>query len=123
MSVGRATVWPVRLLLFSDLHLETGFAWAPPEVGRARRDALRQCLRRIAALATELGVDAVCCGGDLYEHDRHRPDTGAFLRDVFAALDPETIVERRNVYGGPARAQVMLQLHELEARLAARRPA
>jgi DNA repair protein SbcD/Mre11 len=81
-------VWRVRLLFFSDLHLEAAFAWAPPEVGRARRDALRQCLRRIAALAVELGVDAVCCGGDLYEHDRHRPDTGAFLRDVFAGLDP-----------------------------------
>jgi DNA repair exonuclease SbcCD nuclease subunit len=78
----------VRLLLFSDLHLETRFAWAPPEVGQARRDALRQCLRRIVSLATELGVDAVCCGGDLYEHDRHRPDTGPFLRDVFASLDP-----------------------------------
>lgn len=78
----------MRLLLFSDLHLEAPFAWAPPEVGRSRRDALRECLRRVAALAVELGVDAVCCGGDLYEHDRHRPDTGAFLRDVFAGLDP-----------------------------------
>jgi DNA repair exonuclease SbcCD nuclease subunit len=81
-------VWRVRLLLFSDLHLEAPFAWAPPEVGRARRDALRECLRRIVTLADELGVDAVCCGGDLYEHDRQRPDTGAFLRDVFASLDP-----------------------------------
>ena len=78
----------MRLLLFSDLHLEARFAWASPEVAAARRDALRACLRRIAALAADLGVDAVCCGGDLYEHDRHRPDTGAFLRDTFAALDP-----------------------------------
>ena len=65
----------MRLLLFSDLHLETGFAWAPPEVGRARRDALRECLRRIMALASSLRVDGVCCGGDLYEHDRSRADT------------------------------------------------
>jgi DNA repair exonuclease SbcCD nuclease subunit len=78
----------MRLLLFSDLHLEAAFAWAPAEVGRARRDALRECLRRIAALAGDLGVDAICCGGDLYEHDRHRPDTGAFLRETFAALHP-----------------------------------
>jgi len=78
----------VRLLLFSDLHLERGFAWAPPEVGRQRRDALRRCLHRIAELAVQLSVDAVCCGGDLYEHDRYRPDTGTFLRDVFAGLDP-----------------------------------
>ena len=83
-----AKVWPMRLLLFSDLHLETGFAWAPAEVSRARRDGLRTCLRRIVALAAELQVDALVCGGDLYEHDRHRPDTGAFLRETFAALDP-----------------------------------
>jgi DNA repair exonuclease SbcCD nuclease subunit len=78
----------VRLLLFSDLHLESAFAWAPVEVARSRRDALRECLRRIAAVAVESGVDAVVCGGDLYEHDRHRPDTGAFLHDTFAALHP-----------------------------------
>lgn len=78
----------MRLLLFSDLHLEAGFAWAPAEVGRARRDALRECLRRIIGLAASLRVDAVCCGGDLYEDDRHRPDTGAFLQEAFASLDP-----------------------------------
>lgn len=81
-------MWRVRLLLFSDLHLERGFAWAPPEVGRERRDALRRCLHRIAELARQLAVDAVCCGGDLYEHDRYRPDTGKFLYEVFAGLDP-----------------------------------
>ena len=43
------------------------------------------------------------------------------LESGSAPLDPETIVERRNVYGGPARAQVSLQLDELDARLAARR--
>ena len=40
--------------------------------------------------------------------------------DIFAALDPETIVERRNVLGGPARAQVLAQISDLEQRLAAR---
>ncbi len=49
-----------------------------------------------------------------------REEDPAFEQDIFAALDPETIVERRNVYGGPARAQVLLQLDELDARLAAR---
>jgi DNA repair exonuclease SbcCD nuclease subunit len=82
----------MRLLLFSDLHLETGFAWAPAEVGRARRDGLRACLSRIVALAKELRVDAVCCGGDLYEHDRLRSDTGAFLRETLATLDPVPVL-------------------------------
>jgi DNA repair exonuclease SbcCD nuclease subunit len=78
----------VRLLLFSDLHLETRFAWAPAEIGQARRRALRECLRSITSLAASLRVDALCCGGDLYEQDRFRPDTGHFLRDTFAAINP-----------------------------------
>jgi argininosuccinate lyase len=45
----------------------------------------------------------------------------SFAADIYPALDPETMVERRNVYGGPARQQVLHQLAELEARLAARR--
>ncbi len=78
----------MRLLLFSDLHLEAGFAWASTEIGRARRRALRDCLRAITSLAVTLNVDALCCAGDLYEQDRFRPDTGHFLRDCFAAVDP-----------------------------------
>jgi DNA repair exonuclease SbcCD nuclease subunit len=82
----------VRLLLFSDLHLETRFVWADAEVGRTRRRALRECLRVITSLAVTLRVDAVCCGGDLFEQDRFRPDTGHFLRECFAALDPIPVV-------------------------------
>ena len=78
----------MRLLLFSDLHLESAFARMTPGVAQARRAALRECLRRIAALAGQLRVDALCCGGDLFEHDRHAPDTAAFLRATFAGLDP-----------------------------------
>jgi DNA repair exonuclease SbcCD nuclease subunit len=78
----------MRLLLFSDLHLEARFAWAAATVADSRRSALRGCLGRITSLAADLGVDALVCGGDLYEHDRHRGDTGAFLRDQFAAVDP-----------------------------------
>ncbi len=78
----------MRLLLFSDLHLETRFAWADSDVGRARRRALRECLRTITSLAVTLRVDALCCGGDLFEQDRFRPDTGHFLGDCFAAVDP-----------------------------------
>jgi DNA repair exonuclease SbcCD nuclease subunit len=79
----------MRLLLFSDLHLESAFARLQPQVvAQTRRAALRECLRRIVTLASELRVDAVCCGGDLFEQDRHAPDTAAFLRATFAGLDP-----------------------------------
>jgi argininosuccinate lyase len=49
-----------------------------------------------------------------------RAEHAGFDADVFAALDPETIVERRNVFGGPARAQVLSQLADLEQRLTSR---
>jgi argininosuccinate lyase len=44
----------------------------------------------------------------------------AFEQDLYAALDPETIVERRDVLGGPARAQVLAQIRDLELRVATR---
>jgi DNA repair protein SbcD/Mre11 len=81
-------VWPVRLLLFSDLHLEAPFAWARPDVAAERRRALRTCLSTIVALAASSRVDALVCAGDLYEQDRFTPDTARFVRDCFAQLHP-----------------------------------
>jgi exonuclease SbcD len=78
----------VRLLHFADLHLDTPFRWAPREVARARRQGLRDTLLRIRKLADEQRVDALTCGGDLYEQERFTPDTAEFLRSTFAELDP-----------------------------------
>jgi DNA repair protein SbcD/Mre11 len=83
---------PVRLLLFSDLHLDAPFAWADREIARARRTALRETLTNIAGLAREERVDALLSGGDLYEQDRFTPDTAAFLRETFAALAPMPVL-------------------------------
>lgn len=77
----------MRLVVFSDMHLDTAFAWARPDVARTRRQGLRDTLRRIVALADEVGADALLCGGDLYEHERFTPDTMNFLRTTFAATD------------------------------------
>jgi DNA repair exonuclease SbcCD nuclease subunit len=82
----------MRLLVFADLHLDTPFAWAEPDVARARRRALRECLTRIVALAAQLEVDALCCAGDLYEQQRFTPDTMAFLRSAFASVHPLPVV-------------------------------
>jgi exonuclease SbcD len=78
----------VRLLHFADLHLDTPFRWAPRELARARRQALRETLLRICKLADEQRVDALTCGGDLYEQERFTPDTAEFLRARFADLHP-----------------------------------
>ncbi|MDB4985272.1 MAG: Argininosuccinate lyase [Myxococcaceae bacterium] len=52
--------------------------------------------------------------------DDFRAEHPNFSDDIFAALDPETMVERRDVFGGPARAQVNAQLDDLELRLSTR---
>jgi hypothetical protein len=41
----------MRLLLFSDLHLDTAFGWAGPVLGDVLRGNLRRTLDRIVALA------------------------------------------------------------------------
>jgi DNA repair exonuclease SbcCD nuclease subunit len=73
----------MRLLVFADLHLDTPFTWARPETARSRRQALRDTLDRILAVADEVSADAILCAGDLYEHDRFTPDTRAFLASRF----------------------------------------
>ncbi len=93
----------MRLLLCADLHLDAPFTWADPAVGRARRQAVRDALTRIVALAAELEVDALCVAGDLYEHERTRPDTGEFLRASFGAAScPVLIAPGNHDWYGPA---------------------
>lgn len=74
--------------MFSDLHLETPFAWADTGLARRRRQALREALAKLVALTLEEPPAAVLCGGDLYEHDRISLDTGEFLRTMFERLHP-----------------------------------
>lgn len=78
----------MRLLHFADLHLDTPFSWVSPELARSRRRGLRETLTSICKLAVDLRVDALCCGGDLYEQDRFTPDTAEFLRSAFEQLVP-----------------------------------
>jgi DNA repair protein SbcD/Mre11 len=78
----------MRLLLFSDLHLDAQFAWAGREAARKRRRTLREALLGVMKLAEEAKADAVLCGGDLYEHDRFSPDTAEFIRSTFEAAHP-----------------------------------
>ena len=78
----------MKLVLFADLHLDSPFRWSPPEVGRKRREALCQTLDAIVDLTLEVEADALCCAGDLYEHEYVTPDTRAVIRKAFARVDP-----------------------------------
>lgn len=78
----------MRLLHFADLHLDMPFQWAGPDLARKRRQGLRDTLRRILELAVRERVDAVLCGGDLYEQNLFSPDTAAFVCEAFAEIHP-----------------------------------
>ncbi len=78
----------MKVLLFSDLHLDSKFAWAGPGAARVWRRQLREVLERIVVRAQQPDIDAVLCGGDLYEHERFTPDTVEFVRGCFERLHP-----------------------------------
>ena len=90
MSQERPDGQVAKLLVFADLHLDAQFAPAcrGADAARRRRLDLRETLRHIVALAKAESVDAVCCAGDLYEHERVTLDTVEFLRSMFAELNP-----------------------------------
>ncbi len=93
----------MRLLLFSDLHLDTAFGWAGPTLGDGLRARLRATLDRIAALTAQTGADALLCGGDLFEQARVTPATLAHLRATFAALElPVHVAPGEHDWYGPA---------------------
>ena len=80
----------MKIVHFADVHLDAPFAWceATGDVAQLRREALRDALLAIVSLVRETGADALLCGGDLYEHARATLDTGNFLRETFAELNP-----------------------------------
>src|SRR6266511_4040881 len=82
----------LKLVLFSDLHLDTSFTWMERRAARRRRQALRDTLLRIIDLAIAERADALLCGGDLYEQDRFTPDTGEFLFGAFERLHPMPVL-------------------------------
>ena len=79
----------MKIVHFSDLHLDSTFTWAGAsgDAARRRRQALRETLLRIVGLTRAEAADALFCGGDLYEHDRTGRDTAEFLRQTFASID------------------------------------
>lgn len=86
----------MKLLLVSDVHLDTPFTWAGPEVARERRHAIRSSLECAVAVASERGADAFLVAGDLYEQELFAPDTAAFLRTLFGSVDLPVFVSPGN---------------------------
>ena len=82
----------MKILAFSDLHLDAPFARGGTELARLRRSDLRRTLERIVELAGELEVDALMCAGDLYEHQRFVPDTVKLLERIFGEIAPVPVL-------------------------------
>ncbi|MEX2238341.1 MAG: metallophosphoesterase [Dehalococcoidia bacterium] len=78
----------MKILHFADLHLDRPFKWLGDNrfAARKRRQRLRSTLSKIVKLAQDEQVDALFCGGDLYEHEYVTPDTAEFIRSKFEEL-------------------------------------
>lgn len=81
----------MKFVLFSDLHLDATFRWAPAALGRRLRLALRETLDNICKVVIEHKADALLCAGDLYEQESFTPDTAEYLRATFANLAPTRV--------------------------------
>jgi len=51
----------MRLLLFSDVHIDRAYPWAPPDLARQRRQEARNGLVQVISEARQRKVDAVLC--------------------------------------------------------------
>jgi DNA repair protein SbcD/Mre11 len=78
----------MKFVLFSDLHLDAPFQWAPVSLGRRLRRGLRESLDRVCRLACEQGADALLCAGDLYEQENFTPETAQYLQAAFERIAP-----------------------------------
>ena len=73
----------MKLLAFSDVHLDSKFGWATPEAARRQRQRLRDAVTWAFEQADGEGASAVLIGGDLFEAELVSRDTIAFLRRTF----------------------------------------
>lgn len=77
----------MKLLAFSDVHLDSKFGWATREVARRQRQRLREGVTWAFDQARREGAAAVLIAGDLFEHELVSPDTVEFLRRTFERSD------------------------------------
>jgi DNA repair protein SbcD/Mre11 len=80
----------MRIVHVADLHLDIPFSslGRTSQTSNARREGLRQTLKRALELAREWSADALTIGGDLYEAEHISPDTAQFLRQQFENAAP-----------------------------------
>lgn len=78
----------MKIAHLADAHLDSAFALFSPEVARSRRQSIRAALTAAVTAAIDEDADVLLVAGDLYEHERVSPDTGAFLVALFGDAAP-----------------------------------
>src|SRR5690349_10624479 len=81
----------LRILAFADLHLDRALPWATRATGEATRLARQVAFDAICAIAAA-EADVLISAGDLYDFDRHHPETGELLRAGFERLAPMPVL-------------------------------
>lgn len=81
----------LRILAFADLHLDHALPWATRQTGEATRAAQQVAFDAICAIAAA-EADVLISAGDLYDFDRHHPETGELLRAGFERLAPMPVL-------------------------------
>jgi DNA repair exonuclease SbcCD nuclease subunit len=84
----------VNIIHTADVHLDRAFTGVGMSQGiaAARREELREAVRRLIDLAVESRADVITIGGDLFEHTRVTTDTGNFLRQQFERAAPARVL-------------------------------
>jgi DNA repair exonuclease SbcCD nuclease subunit len=85
-----------RLLLFSDLRLDTTYEWAPPEIAVARREAAREALVAVLGEARHRSVDAIACAGDLFNRRTVKPANVQWLAAALRSMGVPVLIAPGN---------------------------
>lgn len=78
----------MKLIHTADIHLDAGYASAglPAAFANRRRQGLREVFHSIIARAGDIRADALLIAGDLFDLERVRRDTVAFLQGEFESI-------------------------------------
>lgn len=87
---------PVRLLVFSDLRIDSPYVWATPALAEERRASSREALVAILGVARQRHVDAIACAGDLFNRRTVKPQHLQWLAAAFRSAGVPILVAPGN---------------------------
>ena len=86
----------MKFLHTGDLHLDSAFCSSDVFTSDARREAQRETLARIIALAAEEKCEMVLIAGDLFDGKYVTPETSRFVKELFEGADMPIIIAPGN---------------------------